>query len=35
MFGFGGIAQRGTASDFANFPGYAALQFSSPIGARI
>ena len=29
MSGFGGVAQRGTVTDFAKFPGYAALKFGA------
>ncbi len=29
MSGFGGTAQRGTVSDFAKFPGYAALKMAA------
>ena len=33
MTGFGGIAQRGTVTDFAKFPGYAALKMAALRGA--
>ncbi|MDP7344807.1 MAG: methionine synthase, partial [Alphaproteobacteria bacterium] len=29
MSGFGGVSQRGTVSDFAKFPGYAALKMAA------
>ena len=29
MSGFGGVAKRGTVSDFAKFPGYAALKMAA------
>ena len=29
MSGFGGVAQRGTVTDFAKFPGYAALKLGA------
>jgi len=29
MTGFGGVAKRGTVSDFAKFPGYAALKMAA------
>ncbi len=29
MSGFGGLAKRGTVSDFAKFPGYAALKMAA------
>ncbi len=33
MTGFGGEAQRGTVTDFAKFPGYAALKMAALRGA--
>ncbi len=33
MSGFGGVAQRGTVTDFARFPGYAALKMAALRGA--
>lgn len=33
MSGFGGVAQRGTVTDFAKFPGYAALKMAALRGA--
>jgi 5-methyltetrahydropteroyltriglutamate--homocysteine methyltransferase len=33
MSGFGGEAQRGTVTDFAKFPGYAALKMAALRGA--
>ena len=33
MAGFGGVAQRGTVTDFAKFPGYAALKMAALRGA--
>jgi 5-methyltetrahydropteroyltriglutamate--homocysteine methyltransferase len=33
MTGFGGVAQRGTVTDFAKFPGYAALKMAALRGA--
>ena len=29
MTGFGGVSQRNTVSDFAKFPGYAALKMAA------
>ncbi len=34
MSGFGGVAQRGTVTDFAKFPGYAALKMAALRGAQ-
>lgn len=33
MSGFGGVAQRGTVTDFVKFPGYAALKMAALRGA--
>lgn len=34
MTGFGGVAERGTVTDFAKFPGYAALKMAALRGAQ-